>query len=350
MRFFPSCSPIGLDLDGRWLRLAQTARVQGRERLHAAARVERLGTGALDTRDAEFISNLIDWHGFSPAPLVIGLPRAAAVSAPLELPPVVGGAPAAQIARLELARAARCEPDEIDTAFWPVPAPARATEGSHVLAVGARRKEVAAMLDALDAAGLRTAALDSREWGLVRGGGAWMQGAGLRCLIEVGWEATSLVLSISGIIVFTRVMELSGLARLFEVVNQRRGITRATMDAMLDRPESQASARVWEQCAPTLRDFTDALLPEVRRSLAYVGQRHQGAELSAAVLCGDGATLPGLGAAFSGACGVACRIVTPTDVIPMPPGTTRVAADPGLLCALGLSMHRAGSAARSAAA
>lgn len=350
MRFLPSYSPIGVDLDGRWLRLAQTVRVNGRERLHAAACVERLGTGPIDARDAIFLANLLDWHGLQPAPLVVGLPRTAAVSAPIELPPVAGGAPAAQIARLELARSARCEPDEIDSAFWPVPAPARSGEGSHVIAVGARRKEVDGMLDALDAAGLRVTALDTREWGLVRGGGAWMQGAGLRCLMEVGWEATTLVLAIAGTIVFTRVMELSGLARLFEVVNQRRGVPGATMDALLDRPESPASVRVWEQCAPTLRDFGDALLPEVRRSLAYVGQRHPGVELSAALLCGGGATLPGLAGAVSAACGVTCRVVSPADVIPMPDGCARAAASPGLVCALGLSMHRAARAARSSAA
>ncbi|MCE7973207.1 MAG: hypothetical protein DYG92_02605 [Leptolyngbya sp. PLA1] len=350
MRYLPSYSPIGLDLDGRWLRLAQTVRVNGRERLHAAARVERLGSGALDRREAEFISNLIDWHGFQRAPLVVGLPRAAAVSAALELPPVVGGAPAAQIARLELARSARCEPDEIDAAFWPVPAPARSGEGLHVLAVGARRALIGDMLDALDGAGLRVAALDTREWGLVRGGGAWVQGAGLRCLIEVGWEATTLVLSISGTIVFTRVMELSGLARLFEVVCQRRGIATPIMDALLERPESQASAHLWEQCTPTLRDFSEALLPEIRRSLAYIGQRHPGVEVTGALLCGDGAAIPGLAAAVGAAGGVACRIVSPADVIAMPEGAGRACASPGMVCALGLSMHQAALAARSAAA
>jgi Tfp pilus assembly PilM family ATPase len=351
MRFPPSpAGRIGVDVSGRWLKAAQFRGGRGAPVLHAGARVPRPGGtgGPVTAPEVEYLSGVLERRGFARAPLAIAAPREAVACSALELPPAGSGAPLDQITRLELARVARCEPGVLVTGMWALPAPTRGAGSTHVMGVGLAIDQAETLLAPFDAAGLEVEAIDIRECGLVRGCGAVGGGPGLRCILDVGWDGTTLVLTMNGAILFTRTLEMAGLSRLAQVVEQRLDVDGAALTAVLDDPGREGAADIIEEMGPTLGDFAEALSPEVGRSLAYVTQRHPEASLSGAALCGEGAGLPGLVEHLQGQFPVGWRIVRPGEVAALPGSLQRLAHDSGLVCAMGLA--RPGQAEGRAAA
>jgi Tfp pilus assembly PilM family ATPase len=326
---------IGVDMDGRWIRAAQVRGGGAMPTLVAAARVPRLGEGAWTAEEAGYLSEVLLRRGFEPGPLVVAAPREMVVSAALELPPAGSGAPLGQIARLELARVSRVDPTGLVMATWAVPPPVRSPEGTHVMAVGVATEKAESLIGAYADVGLEVEGIDVREWGLVRGVGR--VGEGLRCVVDLGWDSTTLVLTHSGTVLFTRVLELAGLKALYGVLETRLGLTAGALDPVLEDPGRPDAAAIVDAMRPTLADFAEALSPEVSRSLAYAEQRCPQAGLNGGTLTGEGAGLPGLAEHLTSQVGSVWRVARPVEVVTLKGSLERVGTDAGLMCALGLS-------------
>src|SRR4051794_35623253 len=109
--FTRSRTPIGLDVAGRWVKAVQLSRTATGLRLAAAARVARADPAAgFSEADAQVLAGVLERAGFQGHDVVLGAPREMLLSDVLELPPRASGAPIEQLARVELARANKCDP------------------------------------------------------------------------------------------------------------------------------------------------------------------------------------------------------------------------------------------------
>lgn len=333
-------SSIGLDVGVRRVHAAQVSR-DGRV-LRAGASAPRPAggeDGVLRPEDAAWIASWLMRQGFTLAPLSLALPAGIGVSAPLELPPAGGGAPLASMARQELARAARCEPGAVETVMWTVPPPVRGGEATHALGVAAPTAALGTLVRVMDSVGLEVEAIESREWALARGAGVLGPGAGLRCVVELGWEGASVVLAMQGTVVFSRRLELAGMGNLYAVIRDRLGVDAEALDAVLASPGLPGSALVLDAARGTLSDFADAVEPEVRRSLAYAAHRYPDAALSDAVLAGEGASLPGVRERLDRALATTWRLATPGRLVRVAGPMASLGADAGLTAAMGLALR-----------
>src|SRR5439155_3902434 len=86
----------------------------------------------------------------------------------LELPPRSSNAPLERIARMEVARAHRFAPDSFEMGCWDLPAAARATKQTPVMAVACTHSDAAAIMDPFEAGGMNVVALDVKAAALAR--------------------------------------------------------------------------------------------------------------------------------------------------------------------------------------
>lgn len=348
---WPMRSPIGVDLAGRRVKIAQCARgLRGGVRLETCVQavrpvpVER--SAELTPDDAALVAGLVERSGFVGRSVVLNAPPGVLLSTALELPPRSSGAPLAQIARLELARAHRVEPDSFEMAMWEVPSPARSSEGSHALAVGLPIAKVEPFLAAMDAQGLDVVAIDSRSLALARATAPLHAMDGMTCIVDANWHGLSILMCMNGVVVVDRAVDAAAWA---EVCTQ--GATRLSLspDRVHDGLVAATAAPSWTASLRSLTtEYLDQVVPESARSVTYTSHRYPNAPLAGVLVTGDAATLPGLADRLAQALGVRTLAVDPSLVIHTPlAGRSRV--DAACLGALGLSLHAGHDLLRRAA-
>lgn len=346
--------PIGIDADGRWIKAAQFRRVGRGRSLWATAVIARADADAEVGRgDAERIAALLERRGFAGRRVVLGLPRAAMLASNLELPPRDSGAPIEQIARLELARATRANAVAMEMALWMIPAPIRAAEGSHAMALGATHETTDPLIQGFAAAGLDVEAIDARVLASARACGPQMQTIGnMSVTIDVGWDALALGVFISGVLVFERAVTEAGLKDLYTSITQRAGVDVDAIDLALGcpggvaAPETPAALTISSRIRGCLTEFLELAQVEVDRSVSYVQSRYPQNSLDATVLLGDGAGIPGLVQRLQERLDCRVRRVDPGEVAVIGEhlieNTTSVSGLSGgasLLTAMGLALH-----------
>lgn len=307
-RFAPASTPvIGLDIGGRTIRAAQ-GRPEGigREALRTA-RIERplpADAGTWREPDATELGRLaaaLARRGFEGECVRIAVPRSMLVMESLELPPRSSGAPIEKLARIELARAHRLSPDELECAVWDLPTPARGGDLSHVVACGIRRTDGERLAATVAAAGMIVSGIDLRSWSVARAVGLIDQpGIGARALIDIAWDACTLAVTHRGVLVFKRSVDDGALRNLLGTVAERLKIGLDAVESALDenlwrdRAASREDARlVQRESRQAVTAYFDAMVPEIARSLAYASQRF-GVPITDLTLTGEGAGLAGL--------------------------------------------------------
>lgn len=344
-------SPIGVDLAGRRVKIAQcVCGVRGGVRLETCVQavrpvpVER--SADLTPDDAALVAGLIERSGFEGRSVVLNAPPGVVLSAALELPPRNSGAPLAQIARLELARTHRVEPDSFEMAMWEVPSPARSSEGSHALAVGLPVAKVEPFLTAMDTQGLDVVAIDSRSLALARATAPLHAMDGMTCIVDANWHGLSILMCMNGVVVVDRAVDAEAWG---DVCTQ--GATRLSLspDSVHDGLVVATEAPAWTASLRSLTtEYLDELVPEVARSVTYTSHRYPNAPLMAVLVTGDAARLPGLADRLAQALGVRTLAVDPSLVISTP-RSGRSPVDASCLGALGLSLHAGRALQRRAA-
>jgi Tfp pilus assembly PilM family ATPase len=353
--FTPRAGAIGLDISGRWIKVAQVTRAshRGSFSLLATARIPRADPRAeFGPADAEMVAGAIDRAGFEGRTVVLGAPRELLVCDVLELPPRSSGAPIEQLARVELARTSRWESSSFELGLWDLPVLGRPSgtrqhsEATHVFAAALSHELAEPILASLEAAALEVIAVDVPALAIARACMS-MAATPFTALLDVGYQSSLFVVLHDGLVVYERSIAESSLGGLFASVKARVGIDEdAAMlvlsgEGPIEQPDAASAvqspaAALRAEARACLGEFIDSLVPEVQRSLSYVAHRSGGSvPLSRLLLTGDGADLGG----------IRDRLATTLSVPVMPAGTELLGGQAGgaplgsLVTAVGLSQY-----------
>jgi Tfp pilus assembly PilM family ATPase len=373
-------APIGLQVSGRWIKAIQfrPAKRPGQPpAIVACARLAKQAAGHepaesgapapapahLTAADAATLAGVLERQGFIGRRVVLVAPRDTLLTEVLELPPRASGAPIEQLARIELARVSRCEPDSFELGTWDLPT-SSGSGPQPVFAVGMPHARSEPLVATLDAAGLEVVAIDTPGCSLARACGPLLarpavsaaSGGLLNAVLDVGWNTTLLVAVFCGpasagrgVVVYERSIMESGLRRVFESLQSRLGLDPGAVEVLLDTddPASQDAAdprsALRREARVCVGEYLEAIAPEVQRSLAYLAHRYQGWAPGRLLLTGDGAEL-GIGEDIQArvAAAVSMPVVraAATDIArPRTPSAARPGFMASHMAAAGASLH-----------
>jgi len=363
MRLAPGQTPIGVDVTDRFVCAAQLTGEAGRTSpsvasLRVALRMPRHSTGPLADSEAFALAAALRRAGVHTTEVVLSAPDASLMTGLLELPPRSSKAPVEEIARMELARMHRADPDSFSMATWDLPATDRTRGATHAMGLGLSHTAADSTINALEGAGLAVHALDARMCAISRCVAAAMgHNSALVGVVEVGWEAAQILLLHSDgpdwTLVFERRVPEVSLAGLCRSVEQRLGLDPDGAELALrggapasdlggEQSETEDADPVVADLIRALRrhkhDFFDRLVPEVQRSLVYATQRFPGHTLARVQLVGEGARIRGLRTRIAQTLRVECGAVLPRDLIRVDPSSA-TSQDSAVLAAIGLAAH-----------
>lgn len=340
-------SRIGIDVGPRSIRAAQLHRTSRGWRLAATGRFGRSGGEAgPDAAEVERLRDALDRLGFRGREVVLSVPESKVLTAALELPPRSSGAPLEQLARMEVARAHRREPNGLELACWEVPSPNRAGQTTHMMAAACAHADADPLLDAFEAGGLAVGALDVRVLAMARAAERTLAGAqGLSAVLDVGEEAAVLAVIGEGSVVFERTVEEAGITRLRASLRSQFGLEPEVTDHVLGRigctgliPDEMGQWDSLDEAIELISDHAALIGRETGASLSYVTHRYEGMDFERLLVAGEGAAWPGLPERLGKLLAIPTTTLAPGDVAEIV-GADPAAGDPALTVAVGLAMN-----------
>ena len=366
-----SRGPIGIDVGSRWIKAAQISGHGSRARLQGAALLPRASTDAVPSKaEIAQLADVLDRQGFTGRRIVLAPPPTSLLTATVTLPPRGSGAPLEQIARMELARVHRCEPQQLSLAFWELPQAASAggkpAEGMGALAVACSGEQANPLLDAFESAGFDVVGLDVQWLALRRACAPLLAETGnaVTAILDLGAGSARIVAMQQGVIVYERLLGESGIGRIGDQLRTKlnldddaieyllKEVGLADGDAAAAADEAPTSERrqarrergsdndLYKEPRRIMTEALDALAEEVATSLAYVVQQYRGGEVTAVLLTGGGAGIPGAAEHLAGALQTHVRAVRPAELAQVPGPLMKQGTNPAFVAALGLAMYR----------
>jgi type IV pilus assembly protein PilM len=340
-----SISPIGLDISGTTVACAQLARRRGQWRIENAALIPRPAGAAPESLRAEEsirLADILSRQGFLGSEVATAVPDSKLMASVLELPPRSSGAPVDELARSEMARTHKREPGSFEMACWDLPAPTRGSDATHMMAAAYAHEEAHALIDALEAGGLRAIALDMRAWAMARLCERHLSGStNVAAMVDLGETGAVLVLLRAGVVVYERVLAEACLSGLRTRIAAKLGVGPEVSDpffsALLQSPAGDGDEGAAE-VSGLLEEHAQGLARELRTALTYAVHRY-GGEVQCVMLHGVGATLRGLAERMSSEVGAPAMAANPAELVPCSPGVAPVCCNPALAVAVGLARH-----------
>lgn len=345
-------SLIGIDLGRRSVAAVQVAARGDTWRIEAAAVLDRPqaapGTPLAmpDGAEAQRLADVLYRQGFTGRRVALAVPDSRLLTAILELPPRSSGAPIDQLARLELARIHKREPASLELACWDVPPPARAGEGSHLMAAGCAHEDAEQVLDAFESAGFLVEALDARALAMARACRGVLAGAqNISALLDIGEAGALLAVVRGGTVVYDRQMPDCGVGTLRSRLCSALQIEPDVADyviASLSGPANPDPAERRQGPPPPagssaiLDEYIDSITTELRSALDYALHRYPGAA-DHILIMGPGAGIAGLAARVGAELSAPARTVRPAELAECPAPLLGPCGDPALTTALGLA-------------
>ena len=346
----PSRSPTGLDIGGRHVKAVQLEKAHGGTtwRLAAAAYFPRISPGAaIDPAELRNIAHVLDRRGFAGNRVVIAVPSEKLMAGVLDTPARSAGVPVEQIARMELARTHRCQPDAFEMGCWDLPAANRANRAPQLMAVGCAHHDANAVLDQFSAEHLDVVALDVRSCALARAAAPLSPSdAAVWAILDVGWASATVVVMYAGAVVYVRSMPDAGTRSLYESLHSRLGMDSDVADYLLNEVGLSAQgvgagpARdvdVPPEARKLLSAYVDSLAQELQASLSYIGHEYPDASLASMLLCGSNAAIPGLAEQLARVLGLEVRAIALPQLLECPPALLESGSSPALTAAAGLA-------------
>lgn len=347
-------SHIGLHIDSSYFHAVQGVHdraAPGSFHVLSAARIRRSGP-EFSADQAQRLFSTLRRQGFTGRDVVTAVPQASLLTGVLDLPPRSSGAPLDQIARNELARAHRCEPDQIESAWWEIPqgfAAGREAEGTQVIAVACRHTDAETLVNTLDFAGARTIALDTVGAALARAARPSLRldaaEPPLSAVLDITHEAALALILRGDDIVYERHIREGGLTALLATLAERLSLDAEAAEVILSRvglgpvpdelQELATDPAALDDARQVITDHIDSLAEEVRASGSYAGRRYA-ASLAAALVTGTGANIPRWLDRLSRRLETPATAIDPASLYRWPAGNT---GDPGFMTATGLAMH-----------
>ena len=375
-------SPIGIDVGARTVKAVQLGRERfghGAWRVAAAAEVPRNDAAApsadapgaaaaklpsgLSAGEVRRLMGTLERQGFAGTDVVLAVPNDKVVSSLLELPPRSSQAPLEQIARMEIARAHRLAPDSFEMGCWDLPAAARATKQTPVMAVACTHADAAAVLDPFEAEGLHVRALDVRPAALARACAPLLRAdaAGITGIVDLGWSAATLSLMHRGVAIYGRTLGDSGIGKLYLTLAARLGLETDVIDYLLadsglggaagataSQRDGGTPAAAPAPATPRAKAATDAAgliaahfeaaVHELRVSLSYAQHQYPDTPLSRLLVVGGGGCIRGVTEHLHRSLGISARAASPADLAACSPAVAGQCGSPALTAALGLAL------------
>lgn len=350
---------IGLDLGHRAFVAVQLSHRSGVWALEAGFSMARSVAGPAAGSEQPSVEELkrlceaLNRQGFIGNRVVVAAPSSKVMSAALELPPRSSGAPVEDLAKQELARAARKSPDSIEVASWEVPAPPRAADGTSVLAVGLAHEDAEGLLDALEGAGFFVEALDCRCLATSRACRSVLgDGAHVSSILDLSEGAASLTIVHSGIVAYDRPMREAGLGQVRASLSKELKVDSEGVDFVMEtiamqRGDGELPEHTVRAARGVVDEHVGMIVQELRSVMAYAMHRYPGS-VGPVLLTGPGATLVGLDSRIRSELDLDARVVRPSELMQVPPELSWATDDPSLCTAAGLAMHVSQAVRRAA--
>jgi type IV pilus assembly protein PilM len=349
--------PIGIELGGRLIGAVQL-RTSGRGNVVVAARsITRARPDVeIDGNEINRLADVLERQGFRGREVVLAVPSANLLTALLELPPRGSGAPLDRISRAELATAHKCDPGEIESAFWELPAPTRATEGTCVMAVGCRQSDAFRWLDLFEQAGLVVTALDTSSCAVVRACRPILADTeGLSAILDVGWSSATLTVVMSGTIVYERALKGATLSSLHGMLVEEVGLDTDVVDHVVSEiglgspaDKDDTHRELVAAARERIVGFVDSIVPEIRMSIGYAAQEYGHTGVERILMAGEAAAMPGIAGHLTREFGTTTKVIAPTELADCDGRTVTACSSPTLTTAFGLAMYPAREARRCA--
>ena len=348
---FAGRSPlIGVDVDGRYLRVAQVAPAPGGWALQAAVRIPRVTPDEpLGPRDVAHLASTLGRLGFQGQRLVLAAPEQKLAVDILELPPRTSDAPVDAIAQTELARTHGYDPAAAETLCWDLPPSSRARDMTQVMAVALPHADADALLTVFDGSGLNVVAIDIPMAAIIRACRPLLAEEGLTVILNATWDWTLLVVLRQGMAVYRRLMPEHSVRALTQAIARNLDLQSESVDCLLENVGLAEGTALPGGVAVSLNSLRGlirrpihAVAEAVQAAFAYAGQMYAGATPGRVILTGQAAAVPGVAPYLGTRLGLDVVTATPRHLMASPPGADAVADDPSLTVAVGLSLFAEG--------
>ena len=317
-------TPIGVDVGARCIKVAQFRRSADGWRVEAAVSMPRPHEGAgIDRAEAGRIRQAIRQGPFKGLAIVLAVPSEKLLTGIMELPPLESGAPIEMLARSELARMHKCDPQSFEMACWNLPSPARAANVSFVMGAACPHADADSLLDTFEAERLHVECLDIQSRAAARAcQPLLMDVEGIAGILDLGWSAARLILLYKHVVVYERKLPKNGLASLVGPVAAELGTQADQVEHRLASGslEMGSSAPAGADGTPgrAIDQFLDGIVEEMRIPVSYLANQYPDAAVERLLLTGGGARLPLLPAYLADALECDVRVVWPSTLATCP--------------------------------
>lgn len=346
-------TPIGLDVGGRWVKAVQLRGREGRWQVVAASRFPRTSEGgALSAEEAKRIGEVLSRQGFVGTAVVTAIPASQQVAAGVQLPPG-DSAPLDQIALTQLAEAARVSPEQLTATWWEGTSskPGERTG----LAVGAKRKDIEALMTSFEAGGMEPVAVDVRGCAIARACQSLLEAPpAMTAIVDLGDTQALLVVVHQGRPVYERSLADAGMGALARTMMGQLEIDAELSQYVLARiglgpaPRQGEGVPVWElveDAHELISEHVAALAREVQLSLSYAAGSASAEPATKLLLCGGGAAVPGLRDKLAQATSANVQLARLADVATLWAGLDADAGGASMITAAGMAMNNPGARA-----
>ena len=202
---------IGIDVGARYIKAAQLAGAEGDRRIAAAGCFARAEPSApLDQGEVSRLRNMLAQSNFKGDSIVLAVPQEDLLTGIMELPPRESGAPIEQLTRSELARIHNCQPQSFEMSCWDLPAPARATSSTFVMAAACKHSIADNLIDLFENEGFDVHALDMPAAAMARACQPLLGDEnGISAVLDIGWNSARLALLHRGVVLYERTSPLA---------------------------------------------------------------------------------------------------------------------------------------------
>ncbi|MBU1104613.1 type IV pilus assembly protein PilM [Candidatus Parcubacteria bacterium] len=259
----------------------------------------------------DFIKEYIFSSKFSTNNIVVGLPESKVFTKIIEVP---------NLSEKELAESIKWEaqqyfPDSIENLslqYQQLPRSSQSPEGeknkTEVLLVAVNKALIEKYVGIFEKAGCEVQGIEPESMAIARA----IQNAPntpVSLALNIGADTSDLIISESGIIRFTRSVS-SGMEAFTRAISQEIGIDLRQAESYLTSyglDEGKLEGKI----AKIIRPVVDMVVTEVKRSVVYFESRKQGRKVERIVLCGGGATMPGILQYIVSAVGIEVEMADP---------------------------------------
>ena len=341
-----SKTPIGIDIGRRYVKAAQLTRSGQGWCAEATACFPRAKTEAtIDNREVRRIHRVLSRQGFDGNEVILGVPSEMLLTGILELPLRASGAPLEQIARAELARMYKRDPETVEVSCWDLPiAKSSSQESTMMMAAGCSHDDARELLSVFEDTEFHVAAMDAPACALARACGPLLDHQnGVVALADLGWNAVQLLLLHEGVIVYESTLQELGIKKLYEALAHRFGLDHSEIDCLLSEispdtrvGQGQSGGSPFNIVFDVIAGHFRAIAEDLRSTFSKATHQY-GCDVELLLLVGGGADIPGVSQELAKKLHMALKSVTMEGLLQCPPTRCEGSNRAALACATGLA-------------